>query len=193
MRQTDVSFSLYDTRINISFWFVSILTFYAVFSGNAAEVFGAVILHELSHVFAILLFGGNIVKVSLTIGEIGIVPDTLGFSPAKCIFVSAAGPLSNIIASIIAFSLGNNSYGDVNIVIGLFQLLPVATLDGGEVFRLLFSKFRFYKCLSVAVSFLLSFIILFLGITAFMNNRYNFSLLIAGLYILFLQLNQLKQ
>ncbi|MBJ6362932.1 M50 family metallopeptidase [Paenibacillus sp. MAHUQ-46] len=106
-------------------------------------LFALVFVHELGHVFAARGFGWRIREVKLL--PFGGVAETeeAGYLPAREeIIVALAGPLQNLWMGLTAWALGElglitpvwaSHLIQANLMIGLFNLLPVLPLDGGRI------------------------------------------------------------
>lgn len=105
---------------------------------SSVTVYGLVacILHELGHLAAMLYFGQPIKKLVFYGAGIMIVRgrgEPLTPTGAELIILSAGCTVN-----LLLFALsGANEWGMINLVIGLFNLLPLKSLDGGKIFLLL--------------------------------------------------------
>jgi len=116
---------------------------------EAATLFGVVLIHELGHVAAAKGFGWRVKEVQLLpFGGVAVVEE-LGTVPAREeLIVALAGPLQHVWMVALAWAMqaagapGGDWWGyflQVNVMIGLFNLLPVLPLDGGKVMLCLLS------------------------------------------------------
>jgi len=155
-------------RINPFFWVIIIG---AVLSGQFIEIitlFGIVIIHELGHIFAAKSYGWAILEVELLpFGGVAKVDQTSD-SIWDELIVAIAGPLQNLL--MIFAALGFQKMGlwsndwtfffiQGNIGIGLFNLLPIAPLDGSKILKTFFFyllSFRKAVMFSIFISFVLS-------------------------------------
>ena len=102
------------------------------------------------------------------------------------------GPFSNFICFILFYLLyliGNDFFlypAAVNLSVGLFNILPVMSLDGGQLLYLILNRF-FSDTVSQKVVNIITFIIIFplafFGFILLFNSKYNFSLLIICIYL----------
>ena len=102
------------------------------------------------------------------------------------------GPFSNFICFILFYLLyliGNDFFlypAAANLSVGLFNVLPVMSLDGGHLLYLVLCKF-FSESISQRVVNVITFIIIFplafFGFVLLFNSKYNFSLLIVCIYL----------
>ena len=117
----------------------------AVFSSALfALVMGVVTLHELGHALAAKLLGIRVKRISITgIGGLAEVSDFL--DSRRELLVTLAGPFVNVLVAIViwpaAQSAGTESLlGELwmlNLVVLLFNLIPLYPMDGGRIFRVL--------------------------------------------------------
>lgn len=108
-----------------------------------ATVFGSVTLHELGHVGASALFGGQTLGVTLyPFGGVARL-NRESRSALEEIVVALAGPAVNFalvglsLIPLLIFGLSEpfvTLFG-VNLVLGLFNLIPAYPMDGGRVLR----------------------------------------------------------
>lgn len=120
----------------------------------------AIVFHEIFHVIAARFLG--VALYSFRITPLGIkarlksVPNSF----KKQTFIFFSGPLGNFLLA-LAFSFGNDFFRNLsyaNLAIGLYNLLPIYPLDGGQIFIIVFYKlmggsktFRLIKRLSIVM------------------------------------------
>lgn len=108
-------------------------------------IFGSVLLHELGHALAGRLYG--IETRDITLYPFGGVARMAGarLAPVPELVVSLAGPAVNFILAGLALALAGlevpvaRELAVLNIVLGVFNLLPAFPMDGGRVLRAVLS------------------------------------------------------
>ena len=121
-------------------------------------VFGSVVLHELGHALVARAKGLPIADISLYpfggMARMLDAPRTTGVE----IGVAAAGPLVSLALGLGFWGLSALSssselwlMAEVNLVLGIFNLLPALPMDGGRILRaLLARKLGFFKATRIA-------------------------------------------
>jgi Zn-dependent protease len=114
----------------------------------AVVLFGSVLVHELAHALIAKRAGGKVRGITLLF--IGGVTELAGETPRPRIeaIMAAAGPIVSLIIGGLFALLGRFMIGSppdlrqalwiiglLNIVLGLFNLIPAFPLDGGRVLR----------------------------------------------------------
>ncbi|QHT62059.1 Zn-dependent protease [Paenibacillus lycopersici] len=120
----------------------------SVLTGSFVELltlFAIVLVHELGHVIAARSFGWTVREVKLLpFGGVAEVEDGSGLSAKEEALVALAGPLQNVWMAGAAWLLGQIGIWQpewaayvcqANIMIGLFNLLPILPLDGGKLLQ----------------------------------------------------------
>lgn len=91
----------------------------------------AVSIHELSHLIAVLLCGGQVLSISLQ--PWGAMMETTPLTPIQEAFCALAGPVGSFLTLLMA------EFFPEAALCGLFQgaynLLPIYPLDGGRISR----------------------------------------------------------
>jgi len=125
-------------------------------------IFTCVILHELGHSLTAMRFGVKVHRILLLpIGGMAQF-DRIPREPLKELAITVAGPAVNfLLFGVLVFLLGTFSIDEIaalplslrqlgltlaaiNLVMGVFNLIPVFPMDGGRIFRaLLAMKFNY--------------------------------------------------
>jgi stage IV sporulation protein FB len=172
----------------------SALTGYLV---EALTLFGIVFIHEMGHTAAAMGLGWKVREVQLLpFGGVAVV-DELGTVPLhEELIVALAGPFQHawmilfaLLMKIVAPSSLEwwNYFIEVNLMIGLFNLLPVLPLDGGRVLQCLFGYFMSYYrslWLTTWLSLTLSAFVIGFAIYGWFSNQLPLNLLVIGLFLL---------
>lgn len=130
-------------------------------TGYFAELltlFIIVLVHELGHVVVAKGFGWTIREVKLLpFGGVAEVEEAGGISAKEDAIVAIAGPLQNVWMGALAWGLGASGIWDeawaqyvsgANLMIALFNLLPIYPLDGGKLLQALLSyMMNYYRML----------------------------------------------
>lgn len=147
----------------------------------------AVIIHELGHLIMMFALGLKPGSINVKLFNIEINKKSRYDIPFfKDFLITVFGPLFNLIFYFILYNF-NRGFAYVNLFIGLFNLLPAAPLDGGQLVFLLLSRF-FSRDLSARIIDIITIIIcipvFIFGFLVLFYSKYNFSLLILGVYLI---------
>jgi len=122
---------------------------WAVGAALIVLLFGSVLLHELGHSLVARVYGVRTEDIVLTpIGGLARIVN-MPRSPRQEILIAAAGPAVSLLIAAVAWlgaplltALGGRWFGlalgqlvEVNVMLGLFNLIPALPLDGGRVLR----------------------------------------------------------
>lgn len=133
---------LYGIRIEASFWFWGMLCLYLLLDreGMAPVLFAAMLLHELGHLFVLWLFGERPEAILLQCGGIAIHHRSR-LTPAKEAAALLAGSGMNFVCAAVSLWAGWMFSFGCHLLLGVFNLLPMESLDGGKLWRLFLRKF----------------------------------------------------
>ncbi|MCH5354043.1 MAG: hypothetical protein J1E06_11360 [Acutalibacter sp.] len=111
-------------------------------------------------------------------------------SYGKNVLVSLAGPFVNLLSfGVIAlFDRQNHIFALASLALGIFHCLPIEPLDGGLALRAFLSSFletEKAEKMTFFISLVLLFPLALLGFLILLRTRYNFSLLLMSLYLMF--------
>lgn len=145
----------------------------------------AALLHELGHLLMMRLFRVRVRSVSFRIFDVLIKAD----SPADMradVCITLGGVMSNFVFAAAFFPLYHDLFL-ANLALGLFNMMPVMSLDGGHLLYLLLSRRFLPKTCTVILKLTTFFLLLPLmtaGILMLLRSGYNYSLLAISLYLL---------
>lgn len=124
-------------------------------------------------------------SVKLNIGAVLVIHSD-DISKGKKIISLLAGPISNLLLSSAAYILKNETYCAVNIILAVYNLLPVSGVDGGAVLETALQGHCTSKTVD-RIAFLSTVLICSIFVAVyFMFQKYfnNYSILLLCLYIL---------
>lgn len=186
---------LFGTEIYISFLFTAVITVMLATdrTGMLLPTLFAVFMHELGHLFVMWATDNEPRQIRLIPASVQIVN---GFSKSykNDLAVAICGPLVNIVLFLVFYfnfkAFGNELvlyYALLNLVIAVFNLLPVKGLDGGTiVYALIASKFGINKA-EITVKIFTVIIAVSVGAVAIflkVKGDTNISLFIIAAYLL---------
>lgn len=185
--------TIFGTEIYISFFFVAGLTLllFCDKSGLAVPTFLAFILHEIGHLFAMWLFDCPPRSVRLIPASVQIT-ESITHSYRSDIVIAVMGPAVNFVlfaVFYINYLVFHNqwvlTFSLLNLIIGLFNSLPVAGLDGGTVLFSLIAKknYRRAQITLMIVTLTAAASALAAAVTLTVRGKANASLYIVALYL----------
>ena len=157
-------------RIKIGFFsvllFLSLLLTHSYFAICALS---AIILHELGHIIAARLCKVKFKALNIGIYGAGLNAERTDFSYKNEIIIALGGALSNLITVLASLPLYLSTQSTTllsfiasSILLGIMNLLPIKTFDGGRILHsllcLFFTPFTSDKILSIS-SFFIIFIL----------------------------------
>lgn len=188
-------FKILGTEIYVSFLFAAMLAFILATdrTGLALPTFIAVTVHEMGHLFAMWTLECAPRRIKLIPASVQI---TTSFSGRfrNDILITLCGPAINFLLFLslyVNYLMFNSNvslqYGLVNLLICLFNLLPLKGLDGGALlFAILARKGDLGRAeLTLRIITLASGVVLiFIAVYLAFRVRVNPSLFIMGIYLL---------
>lgn len=172
--------------VHPTFFLILLIGYFTKTLFSMLTVYFCLCIHELGHAAAAWGFG---VKVShIKIMPFGISMRLFGesgLSMKKKFLISAAGPFFSIITGLL---FGRSFLGTANLSLGIFNLIPAATLDGGRMFYILISAYlgtiRGYN-ITRGVSKLFAVLILVLGGAVIIFVRFNVSFVLIAVFLIY--------
>jgi Zn-dependent protease len=143
---------------------------YSLSALTAIFLFTSVLLHELAHSYFAKRYGVNIYSITLLLFG-GVASMEIPKKPGQEAKMAFAGPLTSLIIGFICLfiysyiispnpALSQNSVsliiwilGSMNLMLGIFNLLPAFPMDGGRILRSFFTwKMSYAKATHTAAS-----------------------------------------
>jgi stage IV sporulation protein FB len=173
----------------------SILTGYFV---EMLTLFGVVTIHELGHVAAAKSFGWRVREVQLLpFGGVAAVDEASNVPAREEFLVALCGPLQNAWMAAFAYTMNLLGWGDsaywqyflqANVVVGLFNLLPVLPLDGGKMLQSLLSYvISYHRAMTVStyLSLLVSIMVVIAAVIRYPGGGVQLNLLVIGIFLFY--------
>ena len=180
-------------RVQISCLFFAAAALLLMSDGGTVTVLGlaASLLHEMGHLVAMPLLGCT--PTLLCLGIFGMrveYPQGVRIGYRRAAAISLAGPAVNYLMAGLFFGpFSHAAAGWVHLLLGIFHLLPIDSLDGGQALRSLLlcriSPERAGRVLAVTSAVCL-FAVAVLGGAVLWAGGYNFTLLLLAIYLTFL-------
>lgn len=153
--------------------------------GLAISCLLASLIHEGGHLVAMVAVG--VPPHRCTIGAFGVRLDLdnslVGYG--KNLWICLAGPLANGVAAVLLFLWRNTEVAVVHLVLAGLNLLPAASLDGGELLRCCAGLMGLGALADTALRFVSAMVLLPLATLSFWLyiNESNATLLIVSAYL----------
>ena len=192
-------FKLFDTEIYISFLFAAAVTIMLLTdkTGYMLPALFAIVLHEMGHLFMMWILECSPKRIKLIPASVQI---TAPFQKRyrNDFLVAACGPFVNILLFLTLYFnylVFKNEvtlyFALLNLVIGVFNLLPLKGLDGGTILFCILEKSKGPDKASVIlkiITLVLAVAIILAAITLTVQGKINISIYIMGIYLLIMSL-----
>jgi stage IV sporulation protein FB len=174
-------------RLDFSFFAVAALFLLTDETGFGMLSLYACAAHELSHLAAMKLFGADVSAITFYGAGIRISSEnteTLPFFSQMTIYL--AGCAVNFLLAAVFFLAGDLRISAINLFIGIFNLLPLGTLDGANIVKL--AAIRFFPPENVDNVMKICAVISTIAVAAaavLFGGRASFSLIATAVYFVF--------
>lgn len=174
-----------------------VMTAIVLFDTSQTVILGciAAVLHETGHLIFMKCFDSFPKKIKISLFDIAIIDSNkYNRSLNKELLITLGGVMMNLISALICFGLYlvfryNFLWilTGANILLLVYNLLPVDTLDGGQALYLILSSKLSEKTVE-RIMFVISLIVLLpctvIGFLLLLRSKYNFTLLLTSLYLI---------
>lgn len=189
-----MKFKFLGTEIYISFLFCAVICFMLALdrTGLMIPTLFAVLIHELGHLLAMWAADCQPRAIRLIPTSVQIVRS---FSPKKYgeAGIAFCGPAANIVlfgvllVNYLSFGSEQSfNFAILNLVIAIFNLLPVSGLDGGTLLCIALSRFTdIYRAEGIVriITAIFAVVIFLLGVYLWSSGTVNISVFIVALYL----------
>lgn len=173
-------FSVFGVKIYISFFFCIMVLLYILLDTSCLAIYVllASFLHEIGHIFALLVIKRVPQEINFVLGGIEIKTK----SNESNIFVSLSGIMVNFLLFLFYYKV-SLVFSATNLLLGVFNLLPLYGLDGATVLlEILKNKTKAQKIICIIT---ITFSLVLIFYTLFLNNTsVKCSLIIISVYFL---------
>lgn len=191
-----MSFTVKGVRLSVSFYFAAVLALMLSLRapGEVLLALFSSILHECGHLAAMIACKNEIKAVRLEITGMNIIRNESDFlSFRQEIFIALSGPLTNagifLLCGVLYWIFQKNIFltaACINLLLAVFNLLPVKRLDGSMALYFLLSL-RFSQAFCRAALKISSVMVLapvyLWGIYVFLAGNKNFTVIIIAVFL----------
>ncbi len=156
-----------------------------------AVVFFSAFLHEIAHLFACIVLKEKIAYIRICPYGINLKTGIIKNEFHKMI-ISVAGPVASMV---FMFVSSDKIFYTANLALFVINLLPTLPLDGGEFLKsVLNCKIGYINSHKIMTIFskIIGIALSFSGIFLLIMTKFNFSLLIIGVFLLYNQIEEKK-
>ncbi len=187
-----LEWSMGNLRIRLQLPFVASLLLMMLADGEGIPLWclAASLMHETGHIVAVLALQERPVRVELGLFGMRMLPGDESLCYSRQMAVLLAGPAVNLFTAGVLFLAGNRGVVMlIHLVIGVFNLLPIEPLDGGQALLCGLSM-RGDMARAEKSVFALSLVgcsaLLLTGFALLFWGGYNYTLLAVAIYLLIL-------
>ncbi len=182
-----MSIRLGNTRVFIGYEVAAAITAALILDRENCVIccIAAAGLHELGHLLMMRYYGVRTRAISLRLFDVLIEADRPPDDRAD-LGITLGGAVANLFFAAVSAAF-SRSLMIANLALGIFNLLPVMSLDGGHLLFLLLSRRFLPKTCTIILkitTFLLLIPLMTAGFAILFRSGYNYSLLAVSLYLL---------
>lgn len=182
------------TEIYISFLFMALICIMLATdrTGLLMPTLFAVLMHEIGHLFAMWLLDCEPKQIRLIPASVQITaPITSKYK--NDIIIAIIGPLVNLLLFFVLYvnylyfkNPLTLNFSLINLLIAVFNLIPVSGLDGGTIlFSIIAKKTEYNRAVLTLkiITLVVAAAVIFLAVTLTFRGKINISLYIIGIYL----------
>lgn len=189
-----VRLRIFGLPVTITFPFSAMITLLLYIDRTGLMCFSllAVLLHELGHLAAMHFVKAKPAGLELSLRGVLIISPAVPRAQQQ-LLIALSGPVTNGLFGGLFFLLGNRAAGAVQLIVGLYNLLPIRGLDGGSILKALLELCGAgeKEWILTLCSFFTAGTVMVLGLQLLLWGDSNISLLLLGVYLLLLNLLKL--
>ncbi len=187
-----MKFKIKNTEINVSFTFFAVFLILLCIGELKICLFSLVasLIHELIHIVFIIVFSCEISKMTLSAfgADIKRNSDILTSNYKEAI-ISFSAPVFNIIIGLVSYLIFKKPtvFGTVNLIIGIFNLLPYFSFDGGRGLSFVLKSFFEEKTVEIILNIFsatVTILFSFISVYIFFHHKRNITLIFLSFYMI---------
>ncbi len=194
--QLPMKLRLFSTQLWVSYPLICVVAIVILLggAGRFLPCAAAVVIHESGHLTAMKLLGYFPERIKISPVEITITDSSRhDRTPKQNLLIIFFGPFFNFICFLpiyLLYLMGIGRalpYAAAQLSVGLFNLLPVMSLDGGQMIFIFLCAFFPSGTSETAVNVLTIVALVplaFMGFMILFESKYNFSLLLVCVYLM---------
>lgn len=192
-----------NIKVHINFYFLAFIVYVIISDSTGIILIGVIstFLHETGHIVAMLFKNHRVQEIKIGFFHIDIVDNNRQvINYNDDLLILFAGSAFNFMTAFISMVLFYFTRKYIfclfiytNLAMGIMNLLPISSLDGGEIVYIILSSFltpktasRLYNIISLIFLMPLSLV----GFIVLLNSKYNFSLLFICCYLIYTLLSK---
>lgn len=198
-----ISFRLFKIDIHIKFMFVALITIFLLVdkTGISVIALSCCLIHEIGHIFMFFLVGYRPVSLTFDLTGICLTKPLIKLSYLKEFLVQIAGSLTNFLVFVFLCKTVNqitytSIFATTHLVVGIFNLLPLKTFDGGKILEMTLLQFfsiNTSQKICTFIDFLCILILLIISMFGFFYDKRSFTLVVITIYLMITALIKLNQ
>lgn len=190
-----VKTKIFGITVSVKWQFLALITFMlSLKAGNVLYALVFSLFHEIGHLVCLAAVGNKPQSVTFELTGMNICRnENVKISLKKEMLVSFGGPFANFILFSLFLLLflqtessAFQNAASVNLILAVFNLLPVKTLDGGKILYFFLAESLSYRIAKTVLSFssvIFILLMIFYGFYTLYITKYNFTMLIIALML----------
>lgn len=189
-----LKFKLGRLQVQIDFMFVAVVSVFLLVdkTGISTIALLACFIHELGHIVLFLAVGYVPQKLTFELTGIRLTKPIQALSRGKELLVLLGGSGTNLLIFFLLIRTIEkisflSLFAVTHLVLGLFNLLPLKSFDGGKVLEILLSFFMGENAtqkICTLVDFLCIFLMLIVCVFMMITTKNSFTLLMMTIYLM---------
>lgn len=157
-----ISLKLGKIKLTFEFGFFVTLSVFCLLDdfGVLITALCACMIHEIGHIIAALICNVKIEKIIFSFSGIKMLSESKVTKISKDTFILLSGPFINLLTAYFYFHMGNYVPFSANLILGIFNLLPFTSLDGGTILKKLFEYYEINPDILLKITACISVILL---------------------------------
>lgn len=190
-----IEFSLFGINIKIKFMFLAVVTIFLIVDNTSMSIIAllACIIHELGHLIMFAAVGSKPQELAFEMTGIRLTKPSNELPYFKEILVQLAGSSLNFLVFLMLIKTTStinqlSIFAVTHLVIGVFNLLPIKSFDGGKLLELMLIRFMSMRAANIicnTVDILCILLLLILGLYSFFAGTSSFTLVVLSAFLMF--------